>query len=170
MSTEMGLTVVYVIAALAALLHPVPSPAEAPEAYEHLKSLVGDWQAALPGFGKISSNVRLVSNGKAIEEAIGTPSDNELSVYTLNADKILLTHYCALTPDGHQVRLQTPRLGSELDHLDFSFVSATNLHSKAAPHMRRVTMTISDRDHYSEQWVETGNGKETVFTLNFVRR
>jgi len=67
-------------------------------------------------------------------------------------------------------RLQTPRLGSELDHLDFSFVSATNLHSKAAPHMRRVTMTISDRDHYSEQWVETGNGKETVFTLNFVRR
>jgi hypothetical protein len=166
----MRITVVFVTATLAAPMHPATSLADAPEAYEHLKSLVGDWEAELPGFGKISSNVRLASNGKAIEEVIGTPSDNELSVYTLSADKILLTHYCAMTPDGHQVRLQTPRLGSEINHLDFSFVSATNLHSKAAPHMRRVTTTVSDRDHYSEQWVKTENGKETVFELNFVRR
>jgi hypothetical protein len=36
--------------------------------------------------------------------------------------------------------------------------------------MRRVTMAISDRDHYSERWVKTENGKDTVFNLNFVRR
>jgi len=159
---------VCVIAALA--VHPATSLAGAPEVFEQLKSLVGDWEAELPGFGKLTGSVRLVSNGKAIEEIFGTPNDSELSVYTLNADKVLLTHYCAMTPDGHQVRLQTPRLGSEPDHLDFSFVSATNLHSKAAPHMRRVIMTVSDRDHYSEQWVKTENGKETVFNLNFVRR
>jgi len=56
------------------------------------------------------------------------------------------------------------------NRLFFSFVSAANLHSKAAPHMRAATMTVSDRDHYSEQWVKTENGKETVFKLNFVRR
>src|ERR1700693_187140 len=163
-------TVVCVIAALVMPMHPATSLAGAPEVYEQLRSLVGDWEAELPGFGKLTSNVRLVSNGKAIEEVIGTPTDNELSLYSLNADKILLTHYCAMTPDGHQVRLQTLRLGPKPDHLDFSFVSATNLHSTAAPHMRRVIMTISDREHYSEQWVKTENGKETVFNLNFVRR
>jgi hypothetical protein len=152
------------------VVHPATSFAGAPEVFEQLKSLVGDWGADLPGFGKLTGSVRLASNGKAIEEIFGTDKDNELSVYTLNADKILLTHYCALTPDGHQVRLQTPRLGSGPEHLDFSFVSATNLHSKAAPHMRRVIMTIYDRNHYSEQWVKTENGKETVFNLNFVRR
>jgi hypothetical protein len=159
---------VCVIAAL--VVHPATSLAGAPDVFEQLKSLAGDWEAELPGFGKLTGSVRLVSNGKAIEEIFGTPKDNELSVYTLNGDRILLTHYCAMTPDGHQVRLQTPRLGSEADHLDFSFVRATNLHSKAAPHMRRVIMTVADRDHYSEQWVKTENGKETVFNLNFVRR
>jgi hypothetical protein len=80
-----------------------------------------------------------------------------------------LTHYCAMTPDGHQVRLQTLKLGSAPEQLDFRFAGATNLHSKAAAHMRRVIMTISDRDHYSEKWTKTENAKETEFDLNFVR-
>jgi hypothetical protein len=75
-----------------------------------------------------------------------------------------------MTPDGHQVRLQTPRLIAVPHQLDFDFAGATNLHSNAAPHMRRMVMTISDRDHYSEKWTKTENGKETVFELNFVRR
>jgi hypothetical protein len=162
--------VVCVVAAIAMPMYPSTSRASAPEIYDQLRSLVGDGEADLPGFGKMTSTVRLVCNGKAIEEVIGTPTDNELSVYTLNAGRILLTHYCAMTPDGHQVRLQTPPLGAKRERLDFSFVSATNLHSQAAPHMRRVTMTISDSDHYAEQWVKTENGKHTVFTLNFVRR
>ena len=146
------------------------SQADAPEAYERLKILAGNWEAQLPGFGRLTSSVRLVSNGKAIEEVIGSPQNNEVSVYTLNADSILLTHYCAMTPDGHQVRLQTRPLGSTASQLEFRFVGATNLHGMQAPHMRRVTMAISDREHYSERWVKTENGKDTVFDLNFVRR
>src|SRR5208282_5702387 len=142
----MRIAIVSVLVAL--LAHPVTSFAGAPEVYEQLKSLAGEWAADLPGFGKMTSSIRVVSNGKAIEETIGTPADNELSVYTLNGDSILLTHFCAMTPDGNQVRLQTPRLIAVPDQLNFRFQSATNLHSKAAPHMRRVIMTISDRDHY----------------------
>ena len=83
-------------------LHPATSLAGAPETYEQLKLLAGEWEAELPGFGKLTSSVRVVSNGKAIEEIIGTPKDNELSIYTLNDDRILLMHYCAMTPDGHR--------------------------------------------------------------------
>jgi hypothetical protein len=166
----MRITRLWVMAILATQLYPAISRAGAPAVYEQLRVLAGDWEADLPGFGKLTSNVRVASNGKAIEEVIGTPTDNELSVYTLNADTILLTHYCAMTPDGHQVRLQTRRLGSGRDPWVFRFVSATNLHSQAAPHMRRMTITVSDRDHYSEQWVKTDHGKETVFNLIFVRR
>jgi hypothetical protein len=157
-----------VLAAL--LLKAAIVDADAPQVYEQLKLLAGEWEAQLPGFGTLTSSVRLVSNGKAIEEVIGSPQDNEVSVYTLDADTILLTHYCAMTPDGHQVRLQTTPLGSAPSRLEFRFIGATNLHSMQAPHMRRVTMAISDRDHYSERWVKTENGKDTVFNLNFVRR
>jgi hypothetical protein len=164
----MRIALACVTAALA--IRPTAGSAGAPEVYEQLKSLAGEWQAELPGFGTLTSSLRVVSNGKAIEETIGTPKDNELSVYTLNADRILLTHYCAMTPDGHQVRLQTPRLGSAPATLNFSFTGATNLHSQAAPHMRRVIMTIADGNHYSEKWTKSDNGKETVFDLKFVRR
>jgi len=157
-----------VLAAL--LMKAAVADAGAPQVYEQLKLLAGDWEAELPGFGTLTSSVRLVSNGKAIEEVIGSPQNNEVSVYTLNADSILLTHYCAMTPDGHQVRLQTRPLGSTASQLEFRFVGATNLHGMQAPHMRRVTMAISDREHYSERWIKTENGKDTVFDLNFVRR
>jgi hypothetical protein len=158
----------FVVASL--LLHPVTGVAGAAEVYEQMKLLAGEWEAELPGFGKLTSSVRVVSNGKAIEETIGTPGDNEISVYTMNGNTILLTHYCAMTPDGNQVRLQTPRLGAAPHQLDFRFASATNLHTRAAPHMQRVSMIISDRDHYSEKWTKTENGKETEFDLRFTRR
>lgn len=164
----MRLASVCVSAAL--VMHPNCGWAGAAQVYEQLKSLAGEWEAELPGFGKLTSSVRLVSNGRAIEEVIGTPQDNELSVYTLNADKILLTHYCAMTPDGHQVRLQTNRLEFAPERIEFAFTGATNLHTMAAAHMRRVIMKITDREHYSEKWTKTDNGKDTEFDLKFVRR
>jgi len=50
--------------------------------YDQIKALAGEWEAQLAGFGKISNTIRLVSNGKAIEETIGTDDDNEVSLYT----------------------------------------------------------------------------------------
>jgi hypothetical protein len=163
----MRIAIVFVLAALVA--HPATSFAGAPEVYKRLKSLAGEWDADLPGFGKLTSSVRVVSNGAAIEETIGTPTDNELSVYTLNADTILLTHFCAMTPMGHQVRLETGVIDGARQSLEFDFVGSTNLSSPAAPHMRRVVTTLIDRDHFSERWTKTEKGKDTVFDLRFSR-
>ena len=152
------------------LLNPMLGLADAAEMYDRLKSLEGNWEAELPGFGKLTSTVRAVSTGKAIQEIIGTPAESELSVYTLSNETIALMHYCAMTPDGHQVLLQTDRLDAPTGELDFRFKSATNLHGKDAAHMRRMTLTIVDRDHYSEKWIKTEEGKDTTFELLFVRR
>jgi hypothetical protein len=140
------------------------------DAFEQLKTLAGEWQADLPGSGKLTNSVRLVSNGKAVEETIGSPADNEVSIYTRDNNRILLTHFCALTPDGHQVRLETAPISGAHDSLTFIFRDATNLHSPTAPHMRRVIMRFTDHDHFTEEWTKTENGKDTVFDLNFVRR
>jgi hypothetical protein len=140
------------------------------DAFEQLKVLAGEWQADLPGFGAIGNSVRLASNGRAIEETLGTPADNEISVYTRDGDRILLTHFCALTPDGHVARLETPPVKGAFDSLEFVLRDATNLHSLGAPHMRRVVLIIHDHDHFSEQWTKVEKEKDTVFELNFVRR
>jgi len=144
--------------------------ARAEDTFERMKALAGEWDADLPGFGKISDSIRLVSNGKAIEETLGIPSDNEVSLYTRDGNRIVLTHFCALTSDGHQVRLETVPLAGLQDRIVFAFHDALNLHGRAAPHMRQVIMTFTDSAHFSEKWTKIENAKDTVFEMNFVRR
>jgi hypothetical protein len=84
-----------------------PGPAHP---FAQLTVLAGEWEADVPGYGKLTNTIRWVSNGKAIEETIGTAADDEVSIYTRDDKRILLTHFCALTPDGHVVRLETPPL------------------------------------------------------------
>jgi hypothetical protein len=138
--------------------------------FEQLKSLAGEWQADLPGYGHIRDSIRLVSKGTAVEETLGTPSDNEVSLYTRDGKGLLLTHFCALTPDGHVARLETGPLQGLPAQLEFALVSLSNLHDKAAPHMKRVLFTFVDRDHFSEKWTKTEKGVDTVFDLGFSRR
>lgn len=150
-----------------------PAPAGAGAgalAFERLQALSGDWEANLPGYGKMQDTVRSISKGTAIEETLGTAADNETSVYTRDGDRILMTHYCAMTPDGHQVRLETAPLQRAPDRLEFVLAGSINLHDAQAPHMRLVSMTLIDRDHFSERWTKTEGGKDTVFELNFTRR
>jgi len=138
-----------------------------PDLFERMKSLVGEWQADLPGYGQINNSIRLVSKGTAIEETIGTPADNETSVYARDGGRVLLTHFCALTPDGHQARLAAAGNGG--NRFEFTLVGAGNLHGRAAPHMRRVVLTFQDGDHFNEKWTMSKNGVDTVFDLGFVR-
>ena len=83
---------------------------------------------------------------------------------------MLLTHFCALTPQGHVARLALRPQRSAHEPLEFLFVGATNLPKPDAPHMRRVLISFSDHDHFTEQWTKSENGKDTVFDLHFVRR
>jgi hypothetical protein len=160
----MMLALVLVMGAGFARAQPGPT-----DSFDALKTLAGEWQAELPGFGAMSNTIRVVSNGRAIEETIGTAADNEVSIYARDDNRILLTHFCAMTPDGHVVRLQTAPLRGKQNILTFVFRDAANLHSSKAPHMRHVVLTIVDADHFSERWTRTENGKDTMFELNFVR-
>jgi hypothetical protein len=167
--TRMPMRKLILCLALAVAAGTVHSESGSPDSFEQLKSMAGEWQAELPGFGKISSTVRLVSNGQAVEETIGTPADNEISVYTRDNRRILLTHFCAMTPDGHQARLETAPLSGMPRRLTFVFRDAVNLHAASAPHMRRVSITFIDHNHYAERWTKTADGKDTEFQLDFMR-
>jgi len=143
--------------------------AQTPDAFDHLRSLAGEWHADLPGFGTITTMIRAESNGKAIEETLGTTSDNETSIYTRDGSKLLVTHFCALTPDGHIARLATGPLAGSPKQIAFTFVGASNLHSPSAPHMRQLVIEFTDADHFAEKWTKTEAGKDTIFEMHFHR-
>ncbi len=143
--------------------------AQTADAFDHLRSLAGEWHADLPGFGTMTTSIRAVSNGKAIEETLGTTSDNETSIYTRDGGKLLVTHFCALTPDGHITRLATGPLTGSPKQIEFTFADASNLHGLAAPHMRRLAIEFTDADHFTERWTKTEAGKDTIFEMHFHR-
>ncbi len=114
--------------------------------------------------------IHLVSNGKAVEETIGTAADNEVSLYTRDGNRVLMTHYCALTPDGNQPHFKAGPVAADRNVFEFEFVDASNLPDNAARHMRHVTMNLIDQNHLTEKWTMVENGKDTIIELNFVRR
>jgi hypothetical protein len=148
----------------------LPQAGAAAGAFDRLKALAGTWEADSPAGGKLTSTFVLVSKGTAIEETIGIPGDNEVSLYTRDAARIVMTHYCALTAAGNQPRLVAPVAAANRSEFVFSFVSADNLASAADAHMHRMVLRIKDRTHLTETWTKRENGKDTVFTLSFVRR
>jgi hypothetical protein len=139
-------------------------------AFGRLKALAGTWEADSPAGGKLTTTIVLVSKGTAIEETIGTPEENEVSLYTRDAGRIVMTHYCALTATGNQPRLESPVTAANQSEFVFSFVRADNLVNPAEAHMHRVVLRLIDARHFSEAWTKRENGKDVVFTLNFLRR
>lgn len=71
----------FLVASLAIGAGAVSSEPGSADAFEQIKTLVGEWQAELPGFGTLTNSIRLVSGGKGVEETIGTPAENETSIY-----------------------------------------------------------------------------------------
>jgi len=145
------------------------SGAQNPDAFNHLLSLAGEWHADLSGFGTMTALIRPGSNGRAIQETLGTPSDNEISIYTRDGNKLLVTHFCALTPDGHIARLATGPLTGSPKQIEFAFVGASNLHSPTAAHMRQLMIEFTDADHFTEKWTKSEAGRDTIFEMHFHR-
>jgi hypothetical protein len=139
-------------------------------AFDRLKALAGTWEADSPAGGKLTNSIVLVSKGTAIEETIGTPEENEVSIYTRDSRRIVMTHYCALTARGNQPRLDAPITADKQSEFVFSFVSATNLAAATEAHMHRMVLRLNDANHFTEVWTKRESGKDTVFTLDFTRR
>jgi hypothetical protein len=150
----------------ATLLCLLASPALAadPSApWARLKSLVGTWQRSdVPASSPFRIRYRLISADTVLVEEFGDPAKQVTqTVFHLDGDRVLATHYCA---QGNQPRLRL-RADASSDTLVFDFLDATNLRSAADSHLVRLTLRWRDPDHLLREEVYAANGKEEVGTL-----
>jgi hypothetical protein len=133
--------------------------------WEKLKSLVGTWQrtdASTPSSKAFRIRYRLISADTGLVEEFGDPAKQPTqTVFHLDGDRVLATHYCA---QGNQPRLRL-RAGSSADVLVFDFLDATNLRSAADSHLVRLTLRWGDADHLVREEVYAASGREEVGTL-----
>jgi hypothetical protein len=139
--------------------------------FEALKKLAGDWvEVGKDGkpTDKVMSSIRVTSAGNTVQETLFPGSDKEMvTMYHLDGDDLVLTHYCAL---GNQPRLRAEP-GKDVNTIVFKFVSSTNLKSNDDHHINGATLILDGKDHFKAEWVSCKDGKAChTVNLDLVRK
>jgi hypothetical protein len=130
---------------------------DAVAAFERLKGLVGEWESVQGGGQKSTSRYELMGSGSTlVEHFAGMGADGMLTVYHLDGDRLLLTHYCTAK---NQPRMELKSFDPATGELAFDLIDVTGLSSPAAGHMRRAWFQLPDGNRYSTKWVFFEDGK-----------
>ncbi len=140
-------------------------PSSANAAFDSLKGLAGEWQAKGPGDMAQTVTWKLISDGSVIMESM--QEESMVTMYHLDKDHLMVTHYCS----AHNQPRMVGKVSDDGKTFTFDFLDATNLASPADGHMRKLVLTIQDKDHFTEQWFYATNGKDDNHgPLQFTRK
>jgi hypothetical protein len=159
---------------------PAAKPSPAASAFEKMKSLAGKWDleepsAVEPGAKPDESQAkpkqivvyRVTSAGSAVEETLfpGTPHEM-VTMYHLDGDALMLTHYCAV---GNQPHMRATKFDNP-SQIAFGFAGGTNMNPATDSHMHDLTLTFVDADHIKAEWSFYERGeKRDVKNFNWKR-
>ena len=99
-------------------------------AFELLKTLAGNWRTTDPDSSTLLE-VKSIANGSALVETwTMSPTRQSMTVYTLDGDRLLTTHYC---PQGNAPRLAYTKTDASGAH-HFDFIDGANLQNAEGSH------------------------------------
>ena len=128
---------------------------DAKKSFEALKSLAGSWQGSYEG-KPMQATLRVTSMGNAIlHEMKGDGPDDPITIFYLDGDRLLLTHYCDA---GNRPRM-AGKLSPDGKTLEFDFVDVGNYNSSQGGHMQHAVFTMIDPNHHIEEWTFMLEGK-----------
>jgi hypothetical protein len=134
-------------------------------AFDKIKALSGEWVTKTPDGMSMTSSFRVTAAGSAVMQMLGEGTEHEMpTIYHMDGDRLMATHYCAAQ---NQPRMVLKPGGEKLQ---FEFLDITNLKSPDAGHMRRLAITILDKDHIQQEWTYREKGKDTAETFDLVRK
>jgi hypothetical protein len=121
---------------------------DAAAAFGRLQTLAGDWEANTK-MGKARITYELIAGGTALVERESIENmEPMLTVYYLDGDRLLLTHYCMV---GNQPRLQAKSYNPDTGEIEFQFLDATNL-KRGAGHMHSARLRLVSKTSLESDW------------------
>ena len=132
-----------------------PVPSEAQKSFATMKTLAGSWEGpvttspqAVEVEGKPAQILlRVTSRGNALMHDLtiaGIP-DNPITMFYLDSDRMLLTHYCDA---GNRPRM-TGKMSADGKKVEFEFL---DIAGNPQYHMHHAVFTIIDENHHTEDW------------------
>jgi len=145
------------------------SAAKSNPGFEQIKSLAGKWTGTTAGGKSAEVEYQIVSNGTAVMERLHPHNELEMiTMYSADGSRVSVTHYCS---EGNQPQMQTAPVTVATQTLAFHFVRATNLATPESGHMDKLTLTIPDGNHLTQEWVFVAKGQPSIIeTFNFTRK
>jgi hypothetical protein len=139
--------------------------------FDSIKALAGHWEGKGEMNEPVHVSFKLTAGGSAVMSEITSQmhgkSDDMITMFNLDGDRLLMTHYCEA---GNQPRMKAST-SPDGKTLTFDFVDATNLTAAQPGHMQRVVFTLIDSNHHTEEWhFATGKGNEIVRTFELQKK
>ena len=149
------------------------APTDAQKSFDKLKTLAGTWQASVTtdppqhemGDGaKMQVLLRVTSRGNALVHEMGelgtqddpTHYDHPVTMFYLDGDRLLLTHYCDA---GNRPRMAA-RVSPDGKTVEFDFLDVAG--STQYGHMQHAVFTFIDANHHTEDWTYMMPGDKPV--------
>jgi hypothetical protein len=131
-----------------------PSTQPAADAFEKMKSLAGEWKGKDEKGEDAGATFELDAGNSVLMEKMHM---HMITMYTLDNDRVLLTHYCAAQ---NQPRMTASALADDGKTLSFKFLDGTGMKSKNDGHMHALKINFVDADHIAEEWTFQADGKD----------
>jgi hypothetical protein len=135
------------------------TPSQAMQTFEKLKGFAGEWIGKSTKGWEDTSTVKVVAGGSVVvEESFGAhPNETMYTMYYMDGDRLLLTHYCVAQ---NQPRLVASEFSANGDTVTFTFLDGTGMASRDVGHMDKCRIVFVDDDHNTTQWTWYQKGKE----------
>jgi hypothetical protein len=142
------------------------APTDAQKAFEALKTVAGSWVGQLTTvppvptvdgrFAQFSLQVSSMGHALVHELSVSGRPDHPVTMFYLDSDRLLLTHYCDA---GNRPRM-AGRLSPDGKTLEFDFIDLSGGNQKG--HMHHALFTFIDADHHTEDWTYMMPGDQPV--------
>jgi hypothetical protein len=118
---------------------------DAQKALEKMKTLAGSWQGTIMNIS-INFTIRAASSGTAVlhegNTAGGGPPNHEITMFYLDGDRLLATHYCDA---GNRSRLEG-KMSPDGKTIEFSFLDVAG--STRGGYLKGLAFTPIDANHH----------------------
>ena len=134
-------------------------------AFERLKGLVGEWKGTWePGSVPTTVTYTLTGNGSALIEDYAVAETTMATIYHLDGDDLMLTHYCSI---GNQPRMRAASMGEDFERIQFDFIDVTNLESGG--YSERLVVSMLEENRISLRYTGSRTGRTSGVELERVR-
>ncbi len=127
---------------------------EAKALFARLKRLEGEWRI-VESARDTKVTFEVTANGSALlEKWVMPPTGSSMTVYSLDGDRLLVTHYC---PQGNAPRLLFDGVRDD-DSYYFEFLDGLNLQDPNSSHQHAFWIRIDSPDSFSRSETYIRNG------------